>query len=123
MIQITPLASGSSGNSFLVRNREASILIDAGLSGRQIIERLDGAGVDPCSLRAILVSHAHMDHVKGVGVLSRKFKIPVFINDKTFGVAEKTLGKLHRREFFRYRQDVRVCRIQGSSFLCPARLR
>ena len=100
MIKITPLASGSSGNSFLVRNREASILIDAGLSGRQIIERLDGAGVDPCSLRAILVSHAHMDHVKGVGVLSRKFKIPVFINDKTFGVAEKTLGKLHRREFF-----------------------
>lgn len=97
---ITPLASGSSGNSFLIRNHEASILIDAGLSGKQIVQRLKCAGVDPSCLKAILVSHAHMDHIKGVGVLSRKFKVPVFINDKTFIVAEKALGKLHRRESF-----------------------
>ncbi|MCX5871684.1 MAG: MBL fold metallo-hydrolase [Deltaproteobacteria bacterium] len=100
MIKITPLASGSSGNSFLIRNRDASILIDAGLSGKQIVERLDNVGMDPGSLKGILVSHAHVDHVKGVGVLSRKFKIPVFINNKTFKVAEKALGKLHRRETF-----------------------
>ncbi|MGC8657554.1 MAG: MBL fold metallo-hydrolase [Desulfomonilaceae bacterium] len=101
MVAITPLASGSSGNSYLVRNRESSFLIDAGLSGKQITERLDSAGVDPSSLKAILVSHAHIDHIKGIGVLSRKFKIPVFINEKTFAVAEKTLGKLYRRETFK----------------------
>ncbi|MCL5126586.1 MAG: MBL fold metallo-hydrolase [Deltaproteobacteria bacterium] len=101
MIAITPLASGSSGNSYLIRNNESSLLIDAGLSGKQIIERLDCAGVDPCCLKAILVSHAHMDHIKGIGVLSRKFKIPVFINEKTFVAAEKTLGKLYRRETFK----------------------
>ena len=82
MIQITPLASGSSGNSFLIRNSQGSMLIDAGLSGKQLVERLNDAGVDPCSLKGILVSHAHIDHVKGVGVLSRKFKLPVFINGK-----------------------------------------
>ena len=76
------------------------MLIDAGLSGKQLVERLNDAGVDPCSLKGILVSHAHIDHVKGVGVLSRKFKLPVFINEKTFNAAEKTLGKLCRRESF-----------------------
>jgi phosphoribosyl 1,2-cyclic phosphodiesterase len=100
LIQITPLASGSSGNSFLIRNSQGSMLIDAGLSGKQLVERLNDVGVDPCSLKGILVSHAHIDHVKGVGVLSRKFKLPVFINEKTFNAAEKTLGKLCRRESF-----------------------
>ncbi len=100
MIKITPLASGSSGNSYLISNSNTSILIDAGLSGKQISERLNSIGVDPGCLKAILVSHAHTDHIKGVGVLSRKFRLPVFINEKTFQVAQHALGKLHQRETF-----------------------
>ena len=100
MIRITPLASGSSGNSYLISNRNAAILIDAGLSGKQIVERLNSVGADPGRLRGILVSHAHTDHIRGVGVLSRKFKLPVFINGKTLQVAKNTLGKLHQIETF-----------------------
>ena len=64
-------------------------------------ERLEAVDADPGALDAILVSHAHSDHVKGVGVLSRKFKLPVFINQKTLDVAANALGKLHRTEVFR----------------------
>ncbi|MFH1112629.1 MAG: MBL fold metallo-hydrolase [Pseudomonadota bacterium] len=99
-MKLTPLASGSSGNSFLVRANGSAILVDAGLSGKQISKRLEDAGTDPGSLEGILVSHEHSDHVKGVGVLSRKFKLPVYINRGTWNAVEKTLGKVHRLEIF-----------------------
>ena len=99
-MRITPLASGSSGNSFLVQENGCALLVDAGLSGKQITERLEAVGVDPGSLRGIIVSHGHSDHVKGIGVLSRKFKLSVFMNRGTWKVIEGTVGKIHRLEFF-----------------------
>jgi phosphoribosyl 1,2-cyclic phosphodiesterase len=100
-MKVTPLASGSSGNSYLVEGKEGSVLVDAGLSGKRMEERIRNAGADPGSLKAIIVSHAHSDHVKGVGVLSRKFKLPVWMNQGTWSVVEESLGKLHKIEFFR----------------------
>jgi phosphoribosyl 1,2-cyclic phosphodiesterase len=99
-MRLTPLASGSSGNSFLVQTNGTSILVDAGLSGKQMTKRMEEVGTDPGSLRGILVSHEHSDHVKGVGVLSRRFKLPVFINRGTLRAVEKTLGKVHKLELF-----------------------
>lgn len=99
-MRLTPLASGSSGNSFLLQCKGSAILIDAGLSGKQMIGRLEQAGADPGGLNGILVSHAHSDHVKGVGVLSRKFKLPVLANCGTWRVAERIVGKVHRLELF-----------------------
>lgn len=99
-MRITPLASGSSGNCFLVQGREYSILIDAGLSAKQVSERLDLVGVDPASLSAILVSHGHSDHVKGVGVLSRKYKLPLYMNGGTWNEIQRYVGKIHSLELF-----------------------
>jgi len=99
-MKITPLASGSSGNSFLIQGDHSAILVDAGLSGKQMAGRLDRAGCDPGSLNGILLSHGHSDHVKGVGVLSRKFKLPVLMNRGTLPVAQQALGKIHRLETF-----------------------
>ena len=99
-MRITALASGSSGNSFLVEGEEGTILVDAGLSGKQIRERLEQAQADPALLRAIIVSHGHMDHIKGVGVLSRRYKLPVYMNRGTWNVASRTTGKVHRLELF-----------------------
>ena len=99
-MQVISLASGSSGNSFLIRIKGSSLLVDAGLSGKQIRERLDRVGVDPESLSGILVSHGHSDHVKGVGVLSRKYKLPVWMNRGTWEVVRKYTGILHRLEIF-----------------------
>lgn len=99
-MKLTPLASGSSGNSFLVQGDHSAILVDAGLSGKQIVARLENAGCDPGALNGILLSHGHSDHVKGVGVLSRKFKLPVLMNRGAWSVAQQALGKIHRLETF-----------------------
>jgi phosphoribosyl 1,2-cyclic phosphodiesterase len=77
------LASGSKGNAIYVSDGTTSILVDAGLSGIEIQRRLDTKGLFPDNLNAIIVSHEHSDHVQGVGVLSRRFNIPVYISPKT----------------------------------------
>ncbi len=99
-MRIIPLASGSSGNSFLVQANGSSVLVDAGLTAKKIRERMETAGVDPGNLAGIIVSHGHSDHVKGVGVLSRKFKIPVWMNRGTWQVVQDSVGELHGLEFF-----------------------
>lgn len=99
-MKITPLASGSSGNAFLIEGNNSAVLADAGLSGKQMQERLAKVGFDPAALDGIIVSHGHSDHTKGVGVLSRKYKIPVWMNRGTWKAAEQSLGRLHCLEFF-----------------------
>jgi phosphoribosyl 1,2-cyclic phosphodiesterase len=99
-MEITALASGSSGNSYLVRTEDTAILVDAGLSCKQIRERLTPLGTEPQDLKAVLVSHGHADHTKGVGVLSRKFKVPVWMNEGTWKEAGESIGEVHRIEFF-----------------------
>lgn len=118
-MKITPLASGSTGNSFLVQSDSAAVLVDAGLSGKQMQERITRAGTDPSELKGIIVSHGHSDHVKGVGVLSRKFKIPVWMNRGTWQVAERNLGKLHGLEFFETGRIFQVAGLRVHPFSVP----
>jgi len=89
------LASGSKGNAIFISSGDTSLLIDAGLSGIEIERRLRSRGLDPKDLNAILVSHEHSDHIQGVGVLSRRYKLPVYINSKTREAAVSQLGNLH----------------------------
>jgi len=89
------LASGSRGNATFVSSGSTSILIDAGLSGIEIERRLKSKGLSPKNLDAILVSHEHTDHIQGVGILSRRFNLPVYINSKTQGAAFPQIGKVH----------------------------
>jgi len=87
------LASGSRGNAIYISNGNAAILIDAGLSGVEIERRLHSRGLAPEGLTALVVSHEHADHLQGVGVLSRKYGLPVFINADTQKAAY-SLGKI-----------------------------
>jgi phosphoribosyl 1,2-cyclic phosphodiesterase len=89
------LASGSKGNAIFISSGDTSLLIDAGLSGIEIERRLTSRRLDPKNLDAILVSHEHSDHIQGVGVLSRRYKLPVYINSKTQKAAVSQLGKLY----------------------------
>lgn len=93
------LASGSKGNSTYISNGRAAILFDAGLSGVEIERRLNSRGLSTDSLQAIVVSHEHGDHVHGVGVLSRRYGLPVYINRKTAGAAAN-IGHVHQKIFF-----------------------
>jgi phosphoribosyl 1,2-cyclic phosphodiesterase len=94
-LSVCILASGSKGNAVFVSGGSTSILIDAGLSGIEIERRLRSRGLDPKNLDAILVSHEHADHIQGVGVLSRRYQLPVYISTKTQNAASSQLGDLY----------------------------
>lgn len=89
-----PLYSGSSGNSIFASSDKAKVLIDAGLSGKHIEKALEHIGQNPNDIDAIFVTHEHIDHTKGVGVLSRKYDIPVYANSPTWTAMSKTIGKI-----------------------------
>ncbi len=93
-LEICILASGSRGNAVYVSGGSTSILIDAGLSGIEIERRLNSKGLYPEDLDAILVSHEHTDHIQGVGVLSRRFNLPVYMSSKTEKAAVSQLGNV-----------------------------
>ncbi|WP_300457755.1 MBL fold metallo-hydrolase [Desulfobacula sp.] len=96
---VCPLASGSKGNSLFVSCNNSSLLIDAGLSGIEIQRRLNTIGVAPENLTAIIITHEHSDHVKGAGILSRRFKLPVYITQKTYQAC-RDIGKIEDLCFF-----------------------
>jgi phosphoribosyl 1,2-cyclic phosphodiesterase len=83
MVRMTVLASGSKGNSTIVASSTTRILVDAGLSCRELIKRMRIAGEDPASLDAILITHEHQDHVQGLAVTARKLGIPVYLTEPT----------------------------------------
>jgi phosphoribosyl 1,2-cyclic phosphodiesterase len=80
---MTVLASGSKGNATIVAAGQTRLLIDAGLSCRELMRRMAAVGEDPSLLSAILITHEHLDHVSGLPVLARRFKIPVFFTEAT----------------------------------------
>ncbi len=86
-ISLCMLASGSKGNSIYVSDGRTAILVDAGLSGIEIERRMKTRGLCPESLNGIVVSHEHEDHIRGVGVLSRRYGLPVYISSKTAAAA------------------------------------
>ncbi|MFZ0389400.1 MAG: MBL fold metallo-hydrolase [Calditrichia bacterium] len=82
-MRICSLSSGSKGNSIFIESEHARILLDIGLSAKQISERLCSIQVDPETIDAIVLTHAHRDHTRGVGVFSRQFKTPVYGHSDT----------------------------------------
>src|ERR1700678_722260 len=83
MMRMTVLASGSKGNSTLVASSRTRILVDAGLSCRELLKRMHKAGEDPSTIDALVITHEHQDHVQGVAVLARKLGIPVYFTEPT----------------------------------------
>ena len=83
MVRMTVLASGSKGNSAVVASAKTRILVDAGLSCRELIKRMKAAGEEPEALDAILITHEHQDHVQGLAVAARKLGIPVYFTEPT----------------------------------------
>ena len=91
------LGSGSSGNATLVEAGPTRLLIDAGLSPRQLVERLASARVDPCSLEAVLLTHEHGDHSRGAAAFSAKWGVPLWGSRGTY--AALGLGALEHAAY------------------------
>ena len=97
MFNFCSLYSGSSGNSLFVETSNTKILIDAGVSSKKIETALNDINVDPNSLDGILVTHEHIDHVQGLGTLSKKFDLPVFVNQETLDAMPKQKEKISNK--------------------------
>lgn len=82
-LRVCVLASGSSGNCIYVESSTTALLVDAGISARETLRRMAGAGLDPARLRAICVSHEHADHTAGIVNLHKKHGLPLYANGDT----------------------------------------
>jgi phosphoribosyl 1,2-cyclic phosphodiesterase len=115
------LGSGSAGNSALVETNHCRILIDGGLSARQIVLRLEQCGVAPEQLDGVLLTHEHGDHVCGLDVLCRRFDAPIYANALT-AEAVRCDGALDRHRnwrIFRTGSEFSICDILVQTFPVP----
>jgi phosphoribosyl 1,2-cyclic phosphodiesterase len=93
-IKFCALSSGSSGNCLFLSTGKTTVLVDAGLSGKRVEQLLGQINESPRSVTAILVTHDHIDHTSGVGILSRRFDLPIFANPLTWQVMEGNIGNI-----------------------------
>lgn len=93
-LKFCSLFSGSSGNALYARSGNTHLLIDAGVSGTKVVRELEKIGVSPGDLSAILITHEHADHIAGVGVLSRRYNLPVYANEATWEAMRPKLGSI-----------------------------
>ena len=115
------LFSGSSGNAVYLGNDEDSLLIDCGMSGKQIMEALVAAKLNPSSLRGILITHEHSDHVRGAGIISRKLEIPIYATAGTWQGMEQTVGPVpaKHRVSITAGESFFACGMEVASFSIP----
>ena len=97
MFKFCSLYSGSSGNSLFIETQNTKLLIDAGVSSRKIENALKDIDVNPSTLDGILITHEHIDHVQGLGTLSNKFDLPVFVNQETLDAMPKQKDKISEK--------------------------
>lgn len=121
MIKFCSLYSGSSGNSIFISSGKTKLLIDSGLSGKKIIEALVSIGENPSELSAILVSHEHSDHIRGAGIVSRKFDVPIYANENTWQAMELDLGpiSLKNKVYFNTGREFEIGNILVKAFPIP----
>ncbi len=92
-----PLYSGSSGNVALIASSRTSVLIDAGMSGKRIVEAVQAVRFSPERLQGILITHEHSDHVKGAGILSRRYDLPIYATEGSWRGMDSAIGDVARK--------------------------
>lgn len=93
-MRFSVLASGSTGNAIYVENDQHAFLVDVGLSGKKMEQLFAKIDREMKNLSGILITHEHSDHIKGLGVIARKYNIPIYANEKTWAAMEGHLGKI-----------------------------
>ncbi len=120
MFSLTMLGSGSSGNAALIATDHCRLLVDGGLSARQLVVRLELCGVRPELLDGVLLTHEHGDHVCGLDVLCRKFHVPIYCNALTAeAVRCGSLGEHRNWRIFRTGAEFSICDITVQTFPVP----
>lgn len=120
-MEIIPLQSGSAGNCVFVRSGETQLLFDAGISGSNAEMRLADYGYDIRDCDGIVLSHEHWDHISGVGVLHRKFDLPVYANLRTWNAtrAKPSTGCIGTPNYFQSGQSFRIGSLRIETIRTP----
>lgn len=121
MFRFCSLYSGSSGNSLFVETDKTKILIDCGESAKKIINALSEININIEQINAILITHEHIDHVKSLGTLSKKYNIPVYTNLETLNAMPEQKNKINENNInlFKISQDFYVGDIRIHPFSIP----
>ena len=98
MFRFASLGSGSRGNATLVQSADATVLIDCGYAVKEVVRRAAELGVDLADIDAVLVTHEHGDHMRGVGALARRFGVPVWMSHGTWHAAD--FGRVEQLQLF-----------------------
>ena len=84
MLTLCAIASGSNGNCYYIGNNSEAVLVDAGISAKQILTRMRQCNLDPQKIRAVFITHEHNDHSYGARVLSKRLQVPVYVTSGTY---------------------------------------
>lgn len=96
MFKFCNLYSGSSGNCSFIETDNTKILVDCGVSSKKLEETLNSISISPKDIDGILISHEHIDHVKGLNILCKKYNIPIYANNKTYNsINQNLVGRTH----------------------------
>ncbi|UJF33345.1 MBL fold metallo-hydrolase [Paenibacillus hexagrammi] len=93
-IRFTVLSSGSTGNATVVDNGETKLLIDVGFSAKKMEQLMKEQELAASSIDAILITHEHSDHIKGLGAFARKYDLPIYANEKTWEELNRHIGEI-----------------------------
>jgi len=107
-MRFSVLASGSGGNACYIETDHSRILVDAGLSCREIIRRLEILEVTPVHLNALVITHEHQDHIKAAGPVSRRFNIPIYVNNLTMQRIKTGMGRIAGHVPFETGQAIKI---------------
>lgn len=115
-MRFSVLGSGSRGNAVYVESKGSAALIDAGFSGKELQKRMQSINRDLANVKALCITHEHNDHICGAGIISRRFEIPVIINDGTLDAASGKLGKMFETTIFSAGDVIEVGDLEIRSF-------
>lgn len=101
-MRVCNLSSGSDGNSTYVETDSVKVLVDIGLSASEIVKRLRLLGIEPQTIDAILISHEHSDHIKGLDIFASKYKTKVYIHEKGMGAVYAKMKKLSASQMYAF---------------------
>jgi len=101
-MRFSVLASGSTGNATFIENEEHAFLVDAGFSGKKLESLFSQIDRSLADLDGIFVTHEHSDHIKGLGVIARKYGIPIYANEKTWKAMDGLIGKIPLEQCFQF---------------------
>ena len=108
--EIYPLRSSSKGNAILVSKGDTKILVDCGVSGKAIETAFSEAEKDISGIAALVITHEHTDHIKGIGIFSRKYDVPVYANRRTWRAIGDSIGKISEENI---RNNIKTIKITG----------